>query len=75
MTMKIQSFSQNMLRLATPNGVSLAFPSFLEAAIRLNSGIENTRYIPLPLIVVLSVVKASLYFRFYLSVNNKNSGK
>lgn len=48
MTMKIQSFSQNMLRLATPNGVSLAFPSFLEAAIRLNSGIENTRDIPLP---------------------------
>lgn len=48
MTMKIQSFTQNMLRLATTNGVSLAFPSFLEAAISLNSGIENTRDIPLP---------------------------
>ncbi|HPS51742.1 MAG TPA: hypothetical protein PK892_13630 [Bacteroidales bacterium] len=46
MTMKIQSFTQNMLRLATPTGVSLAFPSFLEASITLNSGIENLRDMP-----------------------------
>lgn len=43
--MALRSFSQNMLRLVPPfGGVSLAFASFLEVAVLLNSGDGDDRF-------------------------------
>jgi len=39
--MGTRTFARNMLRLASHSGVSLAFSQFLDAAISMNSGIED----------------------------------
>jgi len=43
--MKQRSFTQNMLRLSSPGGLSQAFSRFLDTAIALNSNTDDPMYL------------------------------